>query len=329
MARPGHRPPWWPDRRGNPPPWWPAEEPWPPRRRPPWAGHRGPPRFLVRFGCLAAGAGFLVGLMVATGLGWHLRGALPPVLAPAVLALVLVTLIGTLWARGERVRARAADRRRRAYLADVAHEFRTPLAVIRGQAEALGDGIYQADAEHVGPIVDSVRTLERLVDDLRTLAQSEAGALALRREPVDLRGLALDVAAGFTAEAARAGVGLEVRIPDGLPAADADGARVHSVLSNLITNSIRHTPRGGSVAVSGARRGSQLEVAVEDTGEGIDPELMPTVFDRFVKGEGSPGSGLGLAIARDLVEAHGGRIEAAPRPGGGTIVRFSLPPAAG
>jgi two-component system sensor histidine kinase BaeS len=320
-------PPWWPDRRGSaPPPWWPQDEPWPPRRRPPWA-RRGPPTFLVRLGCLTLGIGFAFGVAVTAFLSSLLAtgqaSALPAVASLLAFAAGLA-FAGFVLRRVGR-RTRAADRRRRTFLADVAHEFRTPLSVIRGQAEALADGIYPADAEHVAPIVESARTLERLVDDVRTLAQSEAGALELRREAVDLRSLAADAASSLAADARKAGVQLQVRVPDGLPPADADPARVRSVLTNLLANAIRHTPAGGSVTVSATRRGAELETLVEDTGEGIHPDLLPRVFDRFVKGEGSPGSGLGLAIARDLVEAHGGTIEAGPRPGGGTAVRFALP----
>lgn len=312
------------------PPWWPESEPWPPRRRPPWA-RRGPPTFFLRLGCLALAVGFLFGAVLTAFLATLLAASqTSAVLAVAVLLAFLLVLAAGLALAGlvlarMRRRAGADDRRRRAFLADVAHEFRTPLSVIRGQAEALADGIYPADAEHVAPIVESARSLERLVDDVRTLAQSEAGALELRREPVDLRSLAADVAASLAAAAGQSGVELHIEMPDDLPPADADPARVRSVLTNLLTNAIRHTPTSGQVRISAAEHGDQLVTRVEDTGEGINPELLPRVFDRFVKGEGSPGSGLGLAIARDLVEAHGGTIEAGPRPGGGTAVRFTLP----
>lgn len=284
----------------------------------------------MRMALTALAAVFLFGLLA--GLLFRGAGERPPHAPPVLVGAIVVAFAAGLGLAGfqfrrYREREREAARRRRVYLADIAHEFRTPLAVIRGQAEALADGLYPADAEHVAPIVNSVRALERLVDDLRTLNQTDAGALELRREPVDLRGLAAEVAAGLYSDADHAGVEIQVAVPAGLPPADADPARVRSVLVNLLTNALRHTPPGGRITVTGQRRGRDLEVAVEDTGEGIDPELRPSVFERFVKDDRSPGSGLGLAIVRDLVTAHGGTVTAEPRPGGGTTVRFTLPPA--
>jgi signal transduction histidine kinase len=110
-----------------------------------------------------------------------------------------------------------------------------------------------------------------------------------------------------------------------LPLISADPSRLQSVLSNLVSNAVRHTPRGGSVRVTVRLAGELLEVAVSDTGEGIPPDLLPHVFERFVKDSASSGSGLGLAIARDLVVAHGGKIEASSSPGSGTTIRFTLP----
>jgi signal transduction histidine kinase len=202
----------------------------------------------------------------------------------------------------------ANDRQRRALLADVSHELRTPLAVIRGSVEAIIDGVHPADEAHLGAIVDETRVMERLVEDLRTLALAESGTLTLHREPVDPVELVRDVAASFASVAAEAGVSLEVDAPEAAPTLDLDPVRMREVVANLVDNAIRHTPAGGRVEV---RVGAtpELRIAVIDTGPGIDPALLPHVFDRFVKGPGSQGSGLGLAIARDLVTAHGGTIE--------------------
>lgn len=224
---------------------------------------------------------------------------------------------------------RENEERRRSFLADVTHELRTPLAVIRGQAEAIADGVYPGDAEHLAPIIEAARALEVLTEDLRTLALSEAGALALAREQVDVIALAHDAVAAFQARAESAGVALTAEAAEDVPPADADPARIRAVLGNLLANAVRHTPVGGSVRVAVRRSGDRVELSVTDTGEGIPADLLPHVFDRFVKGPGSIGSGLGLAIARDVVTAHGGTIGIESRPGTGTAVRLELPAARG
>jgi signal transduction histidine kinase len=122
-----------------------------------------------------------------------------------------------------------------------------------------------------------------------------------------------------------AGVGLHAEVAADLPLVEADPARLSGVLRNLLANAIRYTPAGGSVRVTAERSGGQVVVEVRDTGAGIAPELLPRVFERFVKGPGSTGSGLGLAIAHDIVQAHGGTIEARSQEGAGTTVRFTLP----
>lgn len=219
------------------------------------------------------------------------------------------------------------ERRRRSFLADVTHELRTPLAVIRGQAEAIADGVYPGDAEHLAPIIEAARALEVLTEDLRTLALSEAGALALAREHVDLAALAHDAVSAFQARAEAAGVTLSAGADEDLPPADADPVRIQGVVGNLLANALRHTPAGGAVRVAVGRAGDRVELTVSDTGEGIPAELVPHVFDRFVRGAGSTGTGLGLAIARDVVTAHGGTIDIDSRPGAGTTVRLALPAA--
>lgn len=230
-------------------------------------------------------------------------------------------------------RLEATDHERRTFVADVSHELRTPLSVIRGQIEAIAEGVYPADEEHLAPIQEATRALEQLVDDLRTLALAESGSLTLAREPVDLAVLANESAAAFRVTADAGEVTLRVEAAPDLPPVSADPARIRGVLGNLLANALRHTPAGGMVTLAVRRSeagppgapGTRVEVAVTDTGSGISAELLPRVFDRFVKGEGSSGSGLGLAIARDIVAAHGGTIEAQSDPGGGTTIRFWLP----
>ncbi len=225
-------------------------------------------------------------------------------------------------------RLKASDEQRRNLLADVTHELRTPLTVVQGNLEGMVDGIYPLDREHLEPVLDETRVLSRLIEDLRTLALADSGALKLQREPVDLGTLVAETAAFFRPQAERAGVELRVEAGANLPAADADPARLREIMDNLISNALRYTPRGGKVRVaSTSADGARPEVAitVSDTGAGIKPEELPHIFDRFFKSRDSRGTGLGLAIAKDLVEAHGGTITASSRPGEGTSIRFTLP----
>ncbi len=224
-------------------------------------------------------------------------------------------------------RLEADEAQRRTLLADVSHELRTPLAVVQGNIEAMLDGVHEADEAHLGAILDETRVLGRLVDDLRTVALSESGSLPLHRESTDLSIVATDAVAGFRPAADAAGVELAVEVGDDVPLLDVDPVRIREVVSNLVANALRHTPAGGSVAVD-ARiddGGRAVVVTVRDTGSGIEPELLPHVFDRFAKSSGSRGSGLGLAIARGLVEAHGGTIDVESTPGHGSTFRFRLP----
>ena len=224
-----------------------------------------------------------------------------------------------------RLEADAEQRRR--LLADVSHELRTPLAVIQGNIEAILDGVHAADDAHLGAILDETHVLARLVDDLRTVALSEGGNLPLHREPTDLSILAAESVASFESAAEAAGVSLEVHVDDVVPLLDIDPVRIREVLSNLVANALRHTPSGGSIGVvaTNAADGKSVEIVVRDTGTGIDPALLPHVFDRFAKSADSRGSGLGLAIARGLVEAHGGSIDVESSAATGTTFRLRVP----
>ncbi|HYL70017.1 MAG TPA: HAMP domain-containing sensor histidine kinase [Candidatus Dormibacteraeota bacterium] len=222
-------------------------------------------------------------------------------------------------------RLEAEDTRRRSVLADVAHELRTPLTVIRSHAEAIGDGIYPADAEHLAPIITATQNMEVLIEDLRTLTLAEAGALRLRRESVDVAVLVNETVDAFSAEAAEGGVKLVAAADPATPSAEADPARLRGVLGNLIRNALAHTPHGGSVRVEAEPAADGVEITVRDSGAGVPPDLLPRMFDRFVKGTASQGSGLGLAIVRDVVEAHGGTVSAESQVGQGTAVHVTLP----
>jgi two-component system sensor histidine kinase BaeS len=219
----------------------------------------------------------------------------------------------------------AADRNRRAFVADLTHELRTPLAIIRGQAEGIGDGVYPGDPAHLTPILDAAASLDTLVDALGTMTLADVGSLKLHREAVDVPVLVTSTLAAFQSAADASGVRLIANLETELPAIDADPGRVRGVLGNLLSNAIRYTPSGGTVTASARRSGDKVAFAVRDTGQGIPNELRARIFERFVKGPGSPGSGLGLAIAKDIVSAHGGTIEASSEPGQGTEVTFTLP----
>jgi two-component system sensor histidine kinase BaeS len=224
-------------------------------------------------------------------------------------------------------RLEANEQRRRALLADVGHELRTPLAVIRGNLEAIVDGVHPPDEAHLAGLIEETRVMERLVEDLRTLSLTEAGTLQLHREPTDPDVLLGEVAAGYRAEATRTGVTVELRTPDDLPILDVDPVRIREVIANLVGNAFRYTQPGGRITLTGDRGpgADGVVFTVSDTGAGVEPELLPHVFDRFAKGRDSRGSGLGLAIARDLVTAHGGTIEVRSEPGRGTTFEVRLP----
>ena len=216
-------------------------------------------------------------------------------------------------------RLQATDRQRRDMLADVTHELRTPLTVIRGEVEGMLDGVYPAEESRLRSILDETQLLSRLVDDLRTLAMAEAGALQLRREPTDVAELILETVSAHRSASEAKGVRIEMSL-EPAPSADVDPARVREVLSNILMNALRHTPSGGQISVAYA--GS--EISVSDTGSGIAPEILPHIFERFYKSGDSGGMGLGLSIAKYLVEAHGGTIRAESVPTGGTRIVFGL-----
>jgi two-component system sensor histidine kinase BaeS len=217
-------------------------------------------------------------------------------------------------------RLKTIDEQRRNFMAEVTHELRTPLSVIRGQAEAIADGVYPADEAHLAPILDATHTLDRLVEDLKTLVDTDAGNLVLHREPTDLGALVRDTVESFRPQAESAGITFTTEIAENLPPKDLDPSRIRQVVGNLLSNAIRHTPSGGSVYVAVDESGFK----VSDTGEGISPELQPHVFERFAKGPNSTGSGLGLAIAQDIVRAHSGRIEVGST-SSGTTLTVTLP----
>jgi len=223
-----------------------------------------------------------------------------------------------------------AEEARRQQAADVAHELRTPLTVIRGHLEALADGVFPAEPEHLEPVLEQVQLLARLVEDLRTISLAEAGELTLAPVPTDVGKWVSGVVDGFRALAADRDIELSLDAADVLPSVRIDSERMAQVLGNVLDNALRHTPAGGSVTVRAARGDGGVVVSVADTGPGVPPEHLPHLFERFWRGDLSRsrrtgGSGLGLAIARQIVEAHGGRVWAEIAAGGGLRVRFCVP----
>jgi two-component system sensor histidine kinase BaeS len=226
-------------------------------------------------------------------------------------------------------RLQLTEAQRRDLMADITHELRTPITIIQGTLEGMVDGVYAADGSHLKSVLEETQILSRLVDDLRTLALAESGALQLKKEPTDLAVLIGETASAFRAQADAAGVVLEIQPGNGIPLISLDPERIRQVLDNLIANALRYTARGGFVRIrcekGSSEAGKSLLVTVEDNGTGIAPDVLPNVFDRFVKSRDSSGTGLGLPIARHLVEAHGGTITAESRVGQGTIFRITLP----
>jgi len=214
---------------------------------------------------------------------------------------------------------------RRTLLADVSHELRNPLAVIQGELEAIQDGVHTPDEARIATLLGEVEVLSRLVDDLRTVTLAEAGTLALHPEPTDLGVLIEDVAGSYAGLAANDEVELTTEVADSLPLIEVDPLRIREVLTNLVSNAVRHAGRPGTVRVVASETAGSLEIAVVDSGAGIDPDVLPRVFERFAKDAASPGFGLGLAIARGLVEAHGGTLSASSEVGAGTTMVVRLP----
>ena len=218
---------------------------------------------------------------------------------------------------------------RRHMIADVAHELRTPLSVIRGNLEALLDGVYPPDPQHIVPVYEETLLLQRLVEDLRVLSLAEAGQLPLEQEELDIGELVQGVVETARATAQEKQITLEAQVEQPL-LVQGDAQRLRQVLNNLLSNALRYTPSGGRITVMARRVGQEAQVTVRDTGPGIPPEDLPHIFDRFWRGDrsrtrASGGSGLGLSIARQLVEAHGGRIWAESQPGQGASFHFTLP----
>jgi two-component system OmpR family sensor kinase len=250
-----------------------------------------------------------------------------------------------------------AEELRRNLLADVAHELRTPLSVLQGNLRAILDGVYPLEQAEIAALYDETRLLSRLVDDLHELAQAEAGQLHLDLRPTDVVEVVQTTLANLAVAAEAKGVRLATDLANGLPPVLADPDRLAQIMRNLLSNALRHTPEGGQITVSATTYNERYElneaavrIVVADTGEGIPPDDLPHIFDRFWRADRSRtretvgpsiprqardgtssgrGSGLGLAIARHLVRAHGGQMGVESEVGQGSRFWFTLPVAAG
>jgi signal transduction histidine kinase len=215
---------------------------------------------------------------------------------------------------------------RRELVAWASHDLRTPLANMQAMLEALEDGL-GAPEEYVPALREQVRALAVLVNDLFELARIDAGALTLELRRTAVAPVISSSIRGVEAEARLRQIHLESNVDQAVTATFAP-EKVERVLMNLLTNALRHTPNDGAVAVRVEPLVGEVRVAIEDTGEGLDAEARARMFERFWRGDparSSRGAGLGLAIARGLVEAHGGRIWAEDREGGGARICFTLP----
>jgi signal transduction histidine kinase len=205
------------------------------------------------------------------------------------------------------------------------------------------DGVVEATPERLSSLREEVLLLNRLVNDLRDITLAEAGGLQLHVEPLNLGELIGGLAEGMDPQATERGVRIQIQVADELPTVEADSQRIAQVVRNLLGNALRYTPSGGTITISADLPEKQgngspslppspvwVRVTVADTGTGIPPEELPHIFDRFYRVDrsrtrASGGTGLGLAVARQLVEAHGGRIWAESQPGRGSAFSFTLP----
>jgi len=222
---------------------------------------------------------------------------------------------------------------RKRLLADIAHELRTPLAVIQGNLEGMLDGVVEMDKEQVNSIYEETVHLNRLIGELRDLSLAEAGQLVLDKRLTDVSQLVVRALSKIKPLADEKGIVVESRLAE-VPQAEIDASRINQVVYNLLTNAIRYTPAGGLIVVAATQAGEGkagwLKLSVSDTGQGIAAEDLPHIFDHFYRADKSRarksgGSGIGLAIVKQLVEAHGGRVEVESAPGRGSCFYVYLP----
>lgn len=217
-------------------------------------------------------------------------------------------------------RLESEDIRRRALLADLGHELRTPLTVLQGRVEALLDGVHPIDEPHLEALLGDILMMERLLEDLRTLSLSQAGALSLHPEPTDLDAMAADLAHAY-----RTG-DIDVHIEGSIgQTVQVDPIRIKEVMTNLLNNAVAALADSGRIRLVLSRSDGHARVSVVDDGPGIPASELGAVFERYRTGDTLHGSGIGLALSRELVEAHGGSIAIESEEGNGTRVVVLLP----
>ncbi|MBI4699009.1 MAG: HAMP domain-containing protein [Nitrospirae bacterium] len=212
---------------------------------------------------------------------------------------------------------------RKKLTSNIAHELRTPLTIIRGELEGMMDGFIPVDNEHLESLYSEIKRLIHIIEGIEELARAEASILTLSRQPVELMTFLKNIAGRFHQPFSEKGVSLEIRCEEGV-IASADPERLSQIIMNLLSNALKATECGGNVLVIASRQDAELAIEVRDNGCGIKQEDLQFVFERFYKGK-EGGLGLGLAIARELVEAHGGRIEARSDYGKGSSFTVYLP----
>ena len=222
---------------------------------------------------------------------------------------------------------------RKQMIADIAHELRTPLSLILGHAEAVHDGVLPPTKENFEIIREEASRLDHLVEDLRTLSLADAGELPINPQPTEPGRLIQEAASLFQMRAQKKNIKLDLDIAPHLPTLELDPGRMTQVLTNILDNATRHTPESGQIVLSAVQWNDQVKITIEDSGQGLPPEDISRIFERFYRTDssrqrndkGSGGSGLGLAIAKSIVQAHNGQLSAESEAGQGLKIIISLP----
>jgi len=315
-----------------------------PMRRPPFGAREVLFSSRIRNGIwgatlIAAGLGVLVALWIAGRIGKpvaELTRATRAIARGGPAPLVPVTGRDELAELGQAFNQMAAqlaaeEQQRRRLFAGIAHELRTPLAVIQGTLEGMLDRVVEPTPERIAGLHSQALLLKRLITDLRDLSLAQAGQLQLNRRTIDISGVVRETLEAMAPLADERTVALRVEAPAHLSPVNADPDRLRQVVQNLVENALRHTPAGGEVRILlQDGDGDGIRMAVADTGSGIGAEDLPHIFDHFYRADASRtrrsgGTGMGLAIVKSLVEAHGGRVSVESAPGAGSRFTVTLP----